>query len=106
MRFLYKKEREDKEFDWAARAILDGVSEGLSESKAAARAGVSAEELRTWRRDAHFRAAVKRARTEDRVPKVWWFPNEPEDPGHAIPPPSSSQPRPGEIMGPQMGPRW
>jgi hypothetical protein len=105
MRFLYKKEREDQEFDWAARSILDGVSEGLSESEAAARAGVGADELRTWRRDAHFRAAVKRARTEDRVPKIWVLSDEPEDPGH-IPPPGTSQSPSGSILGPQMGPRW
>ena len=91
MRFLYKKEREDNEFDWAARSILDGVSDGLSESEAAARAGVSADELRTWRRDAHFRAAVKRARTEDRTPKFWDMRqfDEPEDP-RAIPPPTTA----------------
>ena len=73
MRFLYRKEREDKEFDWPARTIFDGVSQGLRESEAAVRAGVGPEELRSFRRDPTYRAAVKRARTEDRASKFWTF---------------------------------
>ena len=64
MSFLFKREREEGELDWDARSFLAAVSDGLGETEAAEQAGVDVEELRAWKRNSVFRAALRRAKTE------------------------------------------
>lgn len=64
MAFLYQKEKDDGELSYEARMLCEAVRDGKSEADAAMQAGVSEAELRMWRRDVVFRAALQRARDE------------------------------------------
>src|SRR5262249_57337577 len=57
-----KSERDEGDWCYEARDLLSFVGQGMSERDAAARARVSAEELRAWRRIPGFRRALRRAR--------------------------------------------
>jgi transposase len=59
---LLKSERDETAWCYEARDVLGFVGEGMSERDAATRAGVSAEELRGWKRQKGFRAALRQAR--------------------------------------------
>jgi hypothetical protein len=59
---LLKSEHDEAAWCYEARDVLGFVGQGMSERDAAARAGVSAEELRAWKRMKAFRAALKRVR--------------------------------------------
>lgn len=61
---LFKREVDETELVWPARSMLNGVRGGLTEEAAAKAAEVDEAELRRWRRDPIFRAALGRARRE------------------------------------------
>ena len=61
---LFRRETDEREFEWSARSVLDGVRMGLTETEAAKRAGVPLEDLRRWKRDGSYRHALRRARTD------------------------------------------
>lgn len=61
---LFRREVDERELVDKARSFLDGIRLGRSEREAAERAEVSAEELRGWKRDGAFRAAIKRAKRD------------------------------------------
>jgi hypothetical protein len=76
MAFLYRREAEANEADlsFEAREVLHAVGHGKTEAQAAAEAGIGLEELRAWKRDPAFRAAIKRARREGpREAQLWTF---------------------------------
>lgn len=59
MSFLFKKEQEDSVLSHTAKCVIISLRNGLSESEAIAQNGVTREEFRAWRRDKHFRAALR-----------------------------------------------
>jgi hypothetical protein len=59
---LLKSERDERDWCYEARDVINFVGTGMSERDAAARAGVSAEELRAWKRQKGFRVALRNAR--------------------------------------------
>jgi len=59
---LLKSERDETEWCYEARDVIGFVGQGMTDSQAAERAGVSAEEMRAWKRQKGFRAALRRAR--------------------------------------------
>src|SRR5271165_5076683 len=88
MAFLWKREQDENELSWAARRVLEGVRRGLSDDQAAAEANIDEDELRAWKRDPHFRSAIRRARREGPREVHLWFFDGPDTDG--IPPPSAS----------------
>jgi hypothetical protein len=89
MAVLLKAEENEDDLSGAARNVVEGIRQGLTEAQAADRAGVSRDELRVWMRDRVFRAAVHRARREGPYePHIWTG-----DTGdtRAIPPPGTPE---------------
>jgi len=64
MAYLFKREEDEREFSYPARAVLAAVARGLSEPEAAGEAGIDVAEVRQWKRDPAFRAALRRAKRE------------------------------------------
>ena len=61
---LFRKEKEDLEFDLRARAVLFHVRQGATPSEAAQAAEVTPEELSAWKRSPKFRLELKKAKTD------------------------------------------
>jgi hypothetical protein len=57
--FLFKREQDDATLSSTAQQVIISMRNGLSESEAIAQHGVTREEFRAWKRDKHFRAALR-----------------------------------------------
>jgi hypothetical protein len=68
---LFKKETDLSDLVGEAHLFLGEVRNGKSEAEAARAVGASEEQVRLWKRHPGFRAAVKRAKTEE--PGVGFF---------------------------------
>lgn len=91
MAFLWKREEDENELTYDARAVIHGVAHGKSEAEAAAEAGIEAEDLRRWKRDPVFRRALRRARREGPRETHFWAWNDPDEtPPSPFPPPGAS----------------
>jgi hypothetical protein len=62
---LYRQDFDESQLIPPARRVLGWIREGCSEREAANRAEVSDTELRAWKRDSGYRAAVRRAKKEN-----------------------------------------
>ena len=72
MASLYRREVEENELSSQAQNVLERVRHGMTETAAAESARVDPDELRQWKRDHGFRAALNRARRDGPVsPRVW-----------------------------------
>jgi hypothetical protein len=91
--FLRKSEEDANELSSAARAVVERVAHGMSEEAAAAEVGVEEEEedLRRWKRESVFRAAIRRARREGPSEVHFYAWNDvDETPPSPFPPPGAS----------------
>jgi hypothetical protein len=109
---LLKSERDVTDWCYQARDVLNFVGQSMSERDAAARAGVSAEELRGWKRQRGFRAALRQARrnggglTANGICNMAQLlpPDTPEEIAEAeARARERAPPAPGELWGPQYG---
>lgn len=93
MAFLYKREQDENELTYEVRAFLSAIGGGKSEAEAAAHACIDEEDLRRWKRDPVFRAAVKQARRKGPREAHMYFMNDPAPSSSPFPAPGTSDAR-------------